>query len=247
MTKPGITYQAVAAAADAICNAGQQPTIRALRERLGNGSPNTIHKHLAAWRENRPLSFTTATELPPALMSAIADELKQAASNATRDLMARLEQAQAEAAELSAAGEAAEADAVTRVSELTDRVSALTTERDILAGKATQYAATHAEQRKESERERAASQAARDALARIELQVDVQTDTVHAQATEIERLRTALDTARTARAGVEQQAAVLAAKLEAMTDRVTRADARIERIEAQLDKLTTSTLENLDI
>jgi SOS-response transcriptional repressor LexA len=32
---------------------GQQPTIRAIREALGTGSLNTVHKHLAAWREAR--------------------------------------------------------------------------------------------------------------------------------------------------------------------------------------------------
>ena len=39
--------------ADALAGEGQQPTIRAVRERLGDtGSPNTIHKHLSStWRE----------------------------------------------------------------------------------------------------------------------------------------------------------------------------------------------------
>ncbi|HIA1771049.1 TPA: DNA-binding protein, partial [Salmonella enterica] len=41
---------------EAVRYEGQQPTIRAVRERLGDtGSPNTIHKHLAAWREARPV------------------------------------------------------------------------------------------------------------------------------------------------------------------------------------------------
>ncbi|WP_343878783.1 DNA-binding protein, partial [Cupriavidus pauculus] len=50
MAREGITFEQVAAAADALVGEGQQPTIRAIRERLGTGSPNTVHKHLTAWR-----------------------------------------------------------------------------------------------------------------------------------------------------------------------------------------------------
>ena len=51
MARQGITFEQVAAVADALAGEGQQPTIRAVREKLGDtGSPNTIHKHLTAWR-----------------------------------------------------------------------------------------------------------------------------------------------------------------------------------------------------
>ena len=54
MARQGITFEQVAAVADALAGEGQQPTIRAVREKLGDtGSPNTIHKHLTAWREAR--------------------------------------------------------------------------------------------------------------------------------------------------------------------------------------------------
>ena len=43
MARQGITFEQVAAVADALAGEGQQPTIRAVRERLGEtGSPNTI-------------------------------------------------------------------------------------------------------------------------------------------------------------------------------------------------------------
>ena len=43
MARQGITFEQVAAVADALAGEGQQPTIRAVRERLGDtGSPNTI-------------------------------------------------------------------------------------------------------------------------------------------------------------------------------------------------------------
>jgi colicin import membrane protein len=91
---------------------GQQPTIRAVREKLGDtGSPNTIHKHLTAWREARPVAAAAAPELPQALTAAIAAEIERAASQARGEIEGRLVQAQAEAAELAAAGEALEASA----------------------------------------------------------------------------------------------------------------------------------------
>lgn len=61
MARQGITFEQVAAVADALAGEGQQPTIRAVREKLGDtGSPNTIHKHLTAWREARPVAAAAA-------------------------------------------------------------------------------------------------------------------------------------------------------------------------------------------
>ncbi|MBS0174928.1 MAG: DNA-binding protein, partial [Nitrospira sp.] len=82
MAREGITYQQVAAAADALVGEGLQPTIRALRERLGTGSPNTVHRHLTAWREARPAAAAAAPELPASLAAAIAAEIERAAAQA---------------------------------------------------------------------------------------------------------------------------------------------------------------------
>ena len=82
MARQGITFEQVAAVADALAGEGQQPTIRAVREKLGDtGSPNTIHKHLTAWREARPVAAAAAPELPQALTAAIAAEIERAASD----------------------------------------------------------------------------------------------------------------------------------------------------------------------
>lgn len=42
----GITHEQIQGAVKAIQDSGQQPTIRAIRERLGSGSLGTIHKYL---------------------------------------------------------------------------------------------------------------------------------------------------------------------------------------------------------
>ena len=81
MARQGITFEQVAAVADALAGEGQQPTIRAVREKLGDtGSPNTIHKHLTAWRQARPVAAADAPELPHTLTAAIAAEIERAAA-----------------------------------------------------------------------------------------------------------------------------------------------------------------------
>ncbi len=57
MARIGVTSEQVSAVADALIGEGKQATIRAVRERLGDrGSPNTIQKHLSAWRDARPMA-----------------------------------------------------------------------------------------------------------------------------------------------------------------------------------------------
>ena len=67
MARPGITFEQVAAVADAMLGKGQQPTINGVRERIGTGSPNTIHKHLLVWRAARPQTIAAVPELPASL------------------------------------------------------------------------------------------------------------------------------------------------------------------------------------
>jgi chromosome segregation ATPase len=108
MAREGITFEQVAAAADALVGEGQQPTIRAIRERLGTGSPNTVHKHLTAWREARPVAAAAAPELPQALTAAIAAEierLRAALADAQQGRTAAEQQAAVLAAKLEACAE----------------------------------------------------------------------------------------------------------------------------------------------
>lgn len=229
MARDGITFEQVAAAADALMGEGQQPTIKAVREKLGTGSPNTVHKHLTAWRASRPQAVTAAPALPASLAAALASEIERAAAQARAEIETRLVHTQAEAADLAAAGESLEAERDT----LAEQVAALTSERDTLAGKAAQQAADMADQAQRIEREQQAAEGARVELAKAQLKAEGQAGTVQTQVAEIERLRGTLDTENKARIAAEQMAAVLAAKLEAMTDRTTKAEARIEQTEKQ--------------
>ena len=227
MARAGITFEQVAAAADSLLGEGLPPTIRGVRERLGlSGSPNTIHRHLTAWREARPVAPAAVPELPPALTASISDELRRAAAAARGELEARLVQAQAEAAELAAAGEALEAER----DALLDQVASLTRERDTQAGVTAQQAADLDEAQHRLEREQQAAEGARIELATARLRIDAQAERVKDQAAEIARLSDALAEARDGRIVAEQQAAVLAARLEAAADQLRRAEARTEEV-----------------
>lgn len=229
MARDGITFEQVAAAADALVGEGLQPAIRAVRERLGTGSPNTIHKHLVRWREARPVASSTAPELPQVLTSAISAEIERAVAQARSEIESRLVQAQAEAADLAAAGEALEAER----DALIGQVTALTTERDTLAGKADQQAADLADQAQRIQREQQAAEAARVDLATARLKLEAQAERAVEQKVEIERLRAELGTARQASTAATQEAAVLAARLDAASERVSRAEQRVELLEQQ--------------
>ena len=228
MAREGITFEQVAAAADDLVGQGKQPTIKAIREALGTGSPNTVHRHLATWREGRPQAVVTASALPASLTAVIAAEIERAAAQARAEIEARLVQAQAEAADLSGAGEALEAER----DALVEQVAALTTERDTLAGKAAQQAADIAAQVLQIEREQAAAEAARLEVATARVKIEAQSE----QAAELVRLRAALDSSQQVRQQAEQQAAVLAAKLEATIDRLESAAREIEDARAAAKK-----------
>jgi colicin import membrane protein len=229
MARIGITFEQVAAAADAIIGEGSQPTIDAVRKRIGTGSPNTVHKHLTAWRAARPQATVAAPELPASLTAAIAAEIERAAASARAEVESKLVQSQSEAAELADAGESLE----TERDELLEQVAELTTERDTLAGKADQQAADIKAQTERIEREQQAAEAARVDLAKAQLKIESNAERLGEQAAEIERLRAALDLESKSRIASEQQAAVLLAKLESMTDRATKAEARTELAEKQ--------------
>jgi len=229
MARTGITYEQVAAAADAIIGEGSQPTIDAVRKRIGTGSPNTVHRHLTAWRAARPQATVAAPELPASLTASIAAEIEKAAASARAEVETKLVQSQQEAAELADAGESLE----TERDELLEQVAELTTERDTLAGKADQQAADIKAQTERIEREQQAAEAARVDLAKAQLKIEASAERLGEQTAEIERLRAALDSESKARIASEQQAAVLTARLESMTERATKAEARTELAEKQ--------------
>ena len=235
MARIGVTSEQVSAVADALIGEGKQATIRAVRERLGDrGSPNTIQKHLSAWRDARPMAAAAALELPQTLAAAIAAEIGRAAAQARAEIEGRLVEVQTEAADLAMTGESLEDERDSLIAQM----AVLTTERDTLAGKAAQQAADLVELTGRVEREQQAAEAARVESATARLRAEGLTERHAAQGKEVEQLRAAVEDERKGRIAAEQAAAVLAARLEASAELVVRAETRAELAERQADQVT---------
>ena len=162
----GVTAEQIRAAADAIASEGGRPSIRGVRERLGNtGSLGTIQRYLAEWREDRPQVVQAAYELPGDLANAFGRELRRGAEAATAELRAENAQALIEAKEQGIEIESLEST----VDELRARSDELEGERD--------RAQTEAQARAE-EIERLSAQVREEKAAAAELMQKLATATV---------------------------------------------------------------------
>jgi chromosome segregation ATPase len=229
MARPGITYDEVIAAIDALLASGEEPTIQRIREQLGTGSPNTIHRHLVTWRASRPVEQRKAPELPAELQAALVKEIERQAAEARTDVERSLVEAQKEAATLAKAGE-----------ELEELNGTLEEQNEALAAEKERQAALANERHDEIEelkvnldRERKAAEEARIQVAqgrnKIEA-LDKQADELRAKLTD------AVAEAKSAQAAqvvAEKTAAVAEARLE--SEKATTADLRERLAASQAD------------
>lgn len=97
-----ITFGQVAAIADAMKAAGNRPTARAVRERIGSGSMGTIHKLLQQWqgKGSDADEETEAAELPNHIQSALMDFIGTEIATACEPLNEELQQAKADLEEI---------------------------------------------------------------------------------------------------------------------------------------------------
>ena len=220
MARPGISYQEVAAAADSIVAAGENPTIQRVRDALGTGSPNTIHKHLTAWRNAAPVLERKAPELPADLQAAIVRELERQAAESRSELEKQLVQAQAEAAELASAGEQLETD----MDALSERNQALSDECQRLGALANERHDEIESLKAELERERKGAEEARILVAQERNKNEILDARIIEQHGELVEANMELKKALAAAVAAEKEVAVAEAKLEA--ERATAADLR---------------------
>lgn len=93
MARPGITFEQVAAAAEALTSEGSKPTIQSVRAQLGGtGSPNTILTHLKAWtgKQASSAAHAPAQTLPASITAAINDLLARAEAKGREEAQAEL-------------------------------------------------------------------------------------------------------------------------------------------------------------
>ncbi len=78
-----ITFEQVAAAAEALQSAGQRPSVRAVIAALPNGgSPNTVLKLLTDWKAGRPVVRIADTELDSRITDSIKTQMQRVAEQA---------------------------------------------------------------------------------------------------------------------------------------------------------------------
>jgi chromosome segregation ATPase len=96
MARPGISYEAVKAAAVALLEQGIHPSVLRLREQLGTGSHSTINDHLKRWQQEmaeRPV-LVLPPAVPPAVMPALEAFWRIAVEHAEATYQAQREQAE---------------------------------------------------------------------------------------------------------------------------------------------------------
>lgn len=220
MARPGITYDEVIAAIDAILASSEEPTIQRIREHLGTGSPNTIHRHLVAWRASRPVEQRKAPELPAELQAALVKEIERQAAEARTDVERFLVEAQKEAATLAKAGD-----------ELEELNGTLEEQNEALAAEKERQAALANERHDEIEELKGDLDRERKAAEEARIQVAQGRNKIEALAQETDDLKAKLaeavtdaKSARAAQVDAEKSAAVAEARLE--NEKATAADLR---------------------
>ncbi|MBT1536547.1 DNA-binding protein [Ralstonia solanacearum] len=233
MARPGISYEQVANVADALVAEQLKPTLTAVRERLGRGSMNTIHRHLTTWQGRQKPAARKLGELNPRVLNALGSEMSRMADESAAEAEAALTQALSEMAVLASAGEALEAERDT----LAQQLQQVATERDTLAGKAAEQAAEIDRLNAEAERERAELASVRRALAQVELRLEA----VPHLERELSELRAQLAAEQATRVAAERAAAVAEAQREAAdtarmqaNERLANAESRESQVRAQL-------------
>lgn len=218
-----ISQQEVDAVAEQLRVAGERPTARAVRERLGRGSMATVLRYLQVWQAGQARPVDSAVALPPALQRSLVDFIGQEVASAKAALEAELALAQQVNADL--IGES-ERQAVA-LDEMDKALEALRYERAEVLGRQAQLAADLTASQQAAEAQRQAAEAARteSATQRVHL------DRLPRLEAEIEQLRTALDGERAARVVAEQAVAVAAAKLDRTEGQVSELRDRLGRAE----------------
>jgi chromosome segregation ATPase len=229
MARPGISFDEVAAAADALVGRGERPTIQAIRAEIGTGSPNTIHRHLQAWRSAQAPAKREAARLPDELAAALAEEIERQAARARADAEDRAIEAQQTADALAETGEQLEA----QTDELTNQVETLTGERDQVAEERDRLTEERDRLAAELERERTALEREREQLAEARNRIATLTEQREQLQADVTEAQAAAKAATAAQIQAEKEAAVMAARLEA--EQAVTADLR-QRLAADAER-----------
>ena len=230
MTTPKslVTYEAVAAACEAITVSGNRPSVRSIIAHLGGGSPNAVLDYQRQWKAGRPVVKASDIQIDPRIGQIIAEQISAAVATSRADIEGQLLEAEQDAEIVSKAGKEAEGLVTTLESELElakAQIQSQAGQIDHLKIAAEQVKADAAEQVKNAEarsaaavtkaeeealRERTAAEVTRIALAKSELRLE----TMPRIESEIVSVRAELLLSQKQAAEQHEAAAVSTARLE---------------------------------
>lgn len=119
-----VTFENVAAAAEALVAEGGKASVRAVIAALGGGSPNAVLPLLNEWKAGRPLVRASDIALDPRIAGLIAEQIGTASAQAAKAAEEKAADVQADAEAVAEAGREAEA----RAEQLEQTVESLTAE-----------------------------------------------------------------------------------------------------------------------
>lgn len=163
-----ITYDQVVRYAEAIKAEGGKPTPRLIRDRHGSGSFGTIHKLFQQWESTQALAMEAALNLPPSLLRAILEFVRNELSVGRADLEGRLSQATGYAEDLAAENERQ----AVQIEEQLNGIEMLRGEKSALEGRLGEIEISVGALREESARERQAAESARTEVAKLTLRLE---------------------------------------------------------------------------
>ncbi|AOY97451.1 hypothetical protein BKK79_36500 (plasmid) [Cupriavidus sp. USMAA2-4] len=221
-----ITQEQVNAAAEALRAAGAKPTVRAVRERLGNvGSQATVMRMLDGWKRQQVQVVEAPVTLPAAFQVALADYVGQAVAEGKAALASDLAEQQQISADLALESERLGAT----IERLEQDLDVAVREREAVAGRAEQLEVDLGLARGEVEQERLAAEIARTELAKTQLRLEA----MPRLEADLHAVREALELERAARVAAEQGAAVASARLEGEVRERQRIDAELQAVKGR--------------
>lgn len=224
-----IGYLEVSQAAESLIAAGEKPTIRNLRAKLGTGSLSTIQRHFSVWRDAKPIKSASANELSAGLLNAIASEIERAAAAAKADVESELVAARQEADDLATDGQLREEEQQSLQAELV----VIRGEREQLLARVSMMESELTQARIGIEAEKMAAEVARVAVAKAELKLEGLADRTVVQQDEIVGLRAELSLAQGQIIELSRDLAVSRAEVKAEIATVERLEASIKRLDVE--------------
>lgn len=236
-TRAKVTNDQINAAIEQLNAEGTKPTIRAVRERLGAGSPNRIQPLLALWNDsNKPAEATQAT-LDDNDAQVFADILARTRSKAVAAKLEEITELKAQLDEITQTGQQLEDENA----ELQEHNETLIAEQAQAVAVAGQQVQRIEQLEVEQTRLQNHGHDLTQQLATAQAQLVMQQQQSQQQQQSLEQQAAALDAARQQAAAAQQAAAVAETRQQAASETAQAAQQRIDRLEqaqqAAADKL----------